>query len=146
MPKPIAADLQAIEQLFEAGRPSWGILSARLKAAKPSAVPEHGFPAACKQDKHSCKLYQLKSCNHSSAIMAMRSWKITLPSAILTSYPSWQELACGFWLQVRKYLKRLPMKRLPYLVISILSRNIMFSDLNTSWPCSGLVPRFVRPT
>nr|CCA15735.1 AlNc14C14G1641 [Albugo laibachii Nc14] len=43
MPKPIASDLQAIDQLFEGGRPSWAVLSAHLQAAKPFTIPTAQF-------------------------------------------------------------------------------------------------------
>nr|CCA18928.1 AlNc14C59G4391 [Albugo laibachii Nc14] len=39
MPKPLAADLHAIDKLFEDGRPRWEVLSAHLTAAKPFALP-----------------------------------------------------------------------------------------------------------
>nr|CCA17146.1 AlNc14C30G2849 [Albugo laibachii Nc14] len=43
MRKPLAADLRAIEQLFEAGRPTWEVLSARLEAAQPFQIPREKF-------------------------------------------------------------------------------------------------------
>nr|CCA19835.1 AlNc14C80G5247 [Albugo laibachii Nc14] len=43
MPKPIASDLQAIDQLFEGGRPSWAVLSAHFQAAKPFTIPTAHF-------------------------------------------------------------------------------------------------------
>ena len=39
MPKPLASDLRAIEQLFQDGRPSWDVLAVHLEAAKPFTVP-----------------------------------------------------------------------------------------------------------
>nr|CCA17457.1 AlNc14C35G3128 [Albugo laibachii Nc14] len=43
MPKPIAADVRAVEKLFANGRPSWDVLSAHLTAAKPFVVPSAKF-------------------------------------------------------------------------------------------------------
>nr|CCA26215.1 AlNc14C358G10971 [Albugo laibachii Nc14] len=39
IPKHIASELKAIDQLFEEGRPTWDVLSAHLTAAKPFAIP-----------------------------------------------------------------------------------------------------------
>nr|CCA19881.1 AlNc14C81G5291 [Albugo laibachii Nc14] len=39
MPKPLAADLHAIEQLFANRRPSWEVLSSHLTAAQTFAIP-----------------------------------------------------------------------------------------------------------
>ena len=39
MPKPLASDLRAIEQLFQDGRPSWDVLAVHLAAAKPFILP-----------------------------------------------------------------------------------------------------------
>nr|CCA23002.1 AlNc14C176G8114 [Albugo laibachii Nc14] len=43
MPNPLAADLRAIEQIFEAGRPTWEVLFARLEAAQPFQIPRAKF-------------------------------------------------------------------------------------------------------
>nr|CCA26180.1 AlNc14C354G10937 [Albugo laibachii Nc14] len=44
MPESLAADLHAIEKLFEDDRPSWGVPSAHLEAAKPFEIPIATFP------------------------------------------------------------------------------------------------------
>ena len=44
MPKPLAADLHAIDKLFEDGRPCWEVLSTHSTAAKPFALPVAKFP------------------------------------------------------------------------------------------------------